>query len=89
MSKNPTSPTRGRTELRDRNGRQPTQWHLFLKSVLPLAGPIAFQQFMLALSSSVDSLMLAGIGQEELAAVALAAQYQFFFSLFLAALTWA
>ncbi|WP_415477324.1 MATE family efflux transporter [Bifidobacterium psychraerophilum] len=87
MSKNPTSPPRDRTELQDRSGRQPTQWHLFLSSVLPLAGPIAFQQFMLALSSSADSLMLARIGQEELAAASLAAQYQFFFSLFLAALT--
>ena len=54
---------------------------------MTLALPIAFQQLMLALSSCADTLMLAGVGQDELSAVSLATQFQFIFSLCLAALT--
>lgn len=59
----------------------------FLGHVFKLALPIAFQQLMLSLSSCADTLMLSGVGQNELAAVSLATQFQFLFSLFTAALT--
>ena len=56
----------------------------FLGHVFKLALPIAFQQLMLSLSSCADTLMLSGVGQNELAAVSLATQFQFLFSLFTA-----
>ena len=59
----------------------------FLRQTLTLALPIAFQQLMLALSSCADTLMLTNVGQNELSAVSLATQFQFIFSLCLAALT--
>lgn len=62
-------------------------WREFLRQTLALALPIAFQQLMLALSSCADTLMLTNVGQYELSAVSLAAQFQFVFSLCLAALT--
>ncbi len=65
----------------------PTTWRDFLRQTMTLALPIAFQQLMLALSSCADTLMLAGVGQDELSAVSLATQFQFIFSLCLAALT--
>ena len=43
----------------------------FLGHVFKLALPIAFQQLMLSLSSCADTLMLSGVGQNELAAVSL------------------
>lgn len=49
--------------------------------------PITFQQFMMALVSASDALMLGMLNQEALAAVSLASQVAFVFSLFLAALT--
>lgn len=64
-----------------------TTWRDFLRQTMTLALPIAFQQLMLALSSCADTLMLAGVGQDELSAVSLATQFQFIFSLCLAALT--
>ena len=60
---------------------------MFLRQVLTLALPIAFQQLMLSLSSCADTLMVTAVGQDELSAVSLATQFQFIFSLFLAALT--
>ena len=62
-------------------------WREFLRQTLTLALPIAFQQLMLALSSCADTLMLTNVGQNELSAVSLATQFQFIFSLCLAALT--
>ena len=59
----------------------------FLRQTLTLALPITFQQLMLALSSCADTLMLTNVGQNELSAVSLATQFQFIFSLCLAALT--
>lgn len=59
----------------------------FLRLIAPLAIPMAAQQFMVALSSCADSLMMTGIGQNELSGVSLATQFQFVFSLFLTALT--
>ena len=62
-------------------------WREFLRQTLTLALPITFQQLMLALSSCADTLMLTNVGQNELSAVSLATQFQFIFSLCLAALT--
>ena len=49
--------------------------------------PIAFQQFMVALVSACDALMLVGVNQDSLSAVSLAAQITFVFNLILTALT--
>ncbi len=49
--------------------------------------PIAFQQFMLALVSASDALMLGRLNQDSLSAVSLASQVTFVFNLFMAALT--
>ena len=52
-----------------------------------LAMPIAFQQFMLALVSACDAVMLGGVNQDSLSAVSLASQITFVFNLILTALT--
>lgn len=63
-------------------------WREFLRQTLTLALPIAFQQLMLALSSCADTLMLIELSDKtSLSAVSLATQFQFIFSLCLAALT--
>lgn len=49
--------------------------------------PITFQQFMLALVSASDALMLGKMNQDFLSAVSLAGQVAFVFNLFIAALT--
>lgn len=49
--------------------------------------PISFQQFMLALVSASDALMLGGLDQDSLSAVSLAGQVAFVFNLFMAAMT--
>lgn len=49
--------------------------------------PITFQQFMLALVSASDALMLGRLSQDSLSAVSLAGQVAFVFNLFMAALT--
>lgn len=54
-------------------------WNLIL--------PITFQQFMLALVSASDALMLGGLNQDSLSAVSLAGQIAFVFNLFMAAMT--
>ncbi len=59
----------------------------FNKNILKLALPIAIQQFMLALVSATDALMLGGIDQNSLSAVSLASQITFVFNLILTALT--
>ncbi len=59
----------------------------FNKKLMRLVLPIAFQQFMLALVSASDALMLGVISQEALAAVSLAGQITFVQNLFLAAMT--
>lgn len=59
----------------------------FNKKLLTLVFPIAFQQFMLAVVSASDAIMLGLISQDALSAVSLAGQVQFVFNLFLAALT--
>lgn len=48
--------------------------------------PITFQQFMLALVSASDVLMLGGLNQDSLSAVSLTGQIAFVFNLFMAAL---
>ena len=49
----------------------------FIKKLLVLVLPIIFQQFMLALVSASDALMLGTLTQDALAAVSLAGQVTF------------
>lgn len=60
---------------------------IFLKKLLTLVIPIAFQQFMLALVSASDALMLGALTQDALSAVSLASQVTFVENLFFAAMT--
>lgn len=57
-----------------------------MKKLLTLVVPIAFQQFMLALVSASDALMLGVLSQDALSAVSLAGQVTFVENLFLAAM---
>lgn len=59
----------------------------FTKKLLTLVFPIAFQQFMLALVSACDALMLGALNQDALSAVSLASQITFVENLFFAAVT--
>lgn len=59
----------------------------FSKKLITLVLPIAFQQFMLALVSASDALMLGMLTQDALSAVSLASQVTFVENLFLAAMT--
>lgn len=59
----------------------------FTKKLLTLVIPIAFQQFMLALVSASDALMLGMVAQDSLSAVSLASQITFVENLFLLAMT--
>lgn len=59
----------------------------FVKRLLALVLPIAFQQFMLAVVSASDAVMLGAFSQDSMSAVSLAGQVQFVFNLFLAAMT--
>lgn len=59
----------------------------FRDKILKLALPIAVQQFMLALVSACDAVMLGGVNQSSLSAVSLASQITFVFNLILTALT--
>lgn len=54
---------------------------------MTLVFPIAFQQFMLALVSASDAMMLGMLAQDSLSAVSLASQIAFVENLFLAAMT--
>lgn len=63
------------------------QTHDFTKKLLTLVFPIAFQQFMLALVSASDALMLGMLTQDSLSAVSLASQVTFVENLFFAAMT--
>ena len=59
----------------------------FLTKLLRIVLPIAFQQFMLALVSATDALMLGKLTQDSLSAVSLASQVVFVESLVLTAMT--
>ena len=61
--------------------------HEFGKKLISLVLPIAFQQFMLALVSASDAIMLGFIDQNALSAVSLAGQVQFVLNLFFGAMT--
>ena len=63
------------------------QSHDFTQKLLTLVIPIAFQQFMLALVSASDALMLGMLTQDALSAVSLAGQITFVENLFLAAMS--
>lgn len=58
----------------------------FVKKLMSLVLPIAFGQFMLALVSASDAVMLGMLNQDALSAVSLAGQVQFVLNLFLNAL---
>ena len=60
---------------------------IFRKKLVRLVLSIAFQQFMLAIVSASDALMLGKVEQESLAAVSLAGQVTFVQNLFLGAMT--
>ena len=59
----------------------------FTRKLISLVMPIAFQQFMLALVSASDALMLGVISQDSLSAVSLAGQITFIHNLLLEAMT--
>lgn len=59
----------------------------FYRQLLALVLPIAFQQFMLAVVSASDAVMLGSLSQDSMSAVSLAGQVQFVLSLYLAAMT--
>lgn len=59
----------------------------FRKKLISLVLPIAFQQFMLAVVSASDAVMLGALDQNAMSAVSLAGQIQFVLNLFLAAMT--
>ncbi len=60
---------------------------VFFKKLITLVFPIAFQQFMLALVSASDAVMLGMLSQNALSAVSLAGQVTFVENLFFAAVT--
>ena len=64
-----------------------TEKRPFRKALSALVAPIALQQFMLALVSASDAIMLGFIDQAMLSAVSLAGQIQFVYNLFILALT--
>ena len=59
----------------------------FFAKLLSIVLPVAFQQFMLALVSASDALMLGKLTQDSLSAVSLASQVAFVENLVLAAMT--
>lgn len=59
----------------------------FTRKLISLVMPIAFQQFMLALVSASDALILGVISQDSLSAVSLAGQITFIHNLLLEAMT--
>ena len=59
----------------------------FSKKLIALVIPIALQQFMLALVSASDAIMLGMLSQNALSAVSLAGQVTFVENLFFAAMT--
>ena len=57
------------------------------EKLVKLVVPIAIQQFMLALVSATDAMMLGFVDQASLSAVSLAGQIQFILNLFIAGIT--
>ena len=70
-----------------KSGRRSMDKREFRKKLLSLVLPITFQQFMLAVVSVSDALMVGVIGQDLLSAVSLASQITFVYNLFLTAMT--
>lgn len=58
-----------------------------LQKLITLVLPIAFQQFMLALVSASDAVMLGKLNQDSLSAVSLGSQIAFVLNLFIGAIT--
>lgn len=70
-----------------KSGRRSMDKREFRRKLISLVLPITFQQFMLAVVSASDALMVGAIGQDLLSAVSLASQITFVYNLFLAAMT--
>ena len=70
-----------------KSGRRSMDKREFRRKLISLVLPITFQQFMLAVVSAWDALMVGAIGQDLLSAVSLASQITFVYNLFLAAMT--
>lgn len=70
-----------------KSGKRSMDKRSFKKKLLSLVLPITFQQFMLAVVSASDALMVGAIGQDLLSAVSLASQITFVYNLFLLAMT--
>ena len=70
-----------------KSGRRLMNNKEFRRKLTSLVLPITFQQFMLAVVSASDALMVGAIGQDLLSAVSLASQITFVYNLFLAAMT--
>ena len=70
-----------------KSGRRSMDKREFRRKLTSLVLPITFQQFMLAVVSASDALMVGVIGQNLLSAVSLASQITFVYNLFLAAMT--
>ena len=70
-----------------KSGRRSMDKREFRRKLTSLVLPITFQQFMLAVVSASDALMVGVIGQDLLSAVSLASQITFVYNLFLAAMT--
>lgn len=68
-------------------GMKKMERRAFYTQLRSLLLPIAFQQFMLAAVGASDAVMLGLLSQEAMAAVSLATQVQFVFSLYLATMT--
>ena len=53
----------------------PFDWHTFLRSVSRIAVPVALQNLLTTTGSMVDTMMIASLGQTEVGAVGLCAQF--------------
>ena len=70
-----------------KSGKRSMDRREFRRKLTSLILPITFQQFMLAVVSASDALMVGAIGQDLLSAVSLASQITFVYNLFLMAMT--
>ena len=55
--------------------REPFDWKTFIKRICVIAIPVALQNLLTTTASMVDTMMISSIGQNELGAVGLCAQF--------------
>ena len=67
--------TNGRTAGGDLRRQAPFPWKDFLKKVAMIAVPVALQNLLTTTGSMVDTMMIASLGQTEVGAVGLCAQF--------------